>query len=101
MEWNHINNILKERKELSPDDPRILEKWAEIAIILSENIDETIEYLNNCNEEEIYWISEVFDDISEQTKSIKFIECIEKISEKYPNLDLEKDIFYARKALND
>lgn len=67
--------------------------------VLSKDIYETVSYLENCSEEDIYYISPVFDDISERLQSTKFIECIEQLAVKYPDSDLEVDIMYAKKAL--
>lgn len=96
---NVIEKIIEERKSFRSDDFRISEKWEELTQIFARNEKETIEYLNNCSKEKIYWISEVFDDISEQLQSAGFIECIEQLAIKYPDLDLEVDIMYAKKAL--
>lgn len=60
--------------------------------ILSSNIYETIEYLENCSEEDLYFISEIFEDISEQLKSKEFIDCLRKLDIKFPDLDMTKDI---------
>jgi len=96
---NIIEKIIEERKKMYPDDPRILEKWNELTQIFNKNEQNTIEYLNCCCKENIYWISEVFEDISEQLQSSRFIECIEKLAIKYPDLDLEQDILYAKEVL--
>ena len=49
--------------------------------------------------ENINWISEIFEDISEQLQSDRFIECIEQLSIKFPELDLEQDILYAKEVM--
>ncbi|SCJ86054.1 Uncharacterised protein [uncultured Eubacterium sp.] len=56
-------------------------------------------YLNCCCKENIDWISEIFEDISEQVQISRFIECIEKLVVKYLDLKLEQDILYAKDAL--
>lgn len=96
---SRIEKIINERKKLHPDDPRVVEKWNELTQIFIRDEECTIAYLNSCCKENIYWISEVFEDISEQLQSRDFIECIEQLAIKYPDLDLEQDIFYAKKAL--
>ncbi len=94
-----IEKIIEKRKRMHPDDPRIVEKWEELTQIFIQNEESTIAYLNSCCKENIDWISEVFEDISEQLQSPGFIECIEQLSIKYPDLNLEQDILYAKKAL--
>ena len=53
-------------------------------------------HLGGCSKENLYWISEIFEDISEYFNSDKFIDCIEKLAVKYPELDLEYDIKFAK-----
>lgn len=84
---------------MHPDDPRIIDKWNELVQILTQNEHSTIAYINSCSKEKIFWLSEVFEDISEKLQSIQFIECIEKIEIKYPDLELELDIAFAKEAL--
>ena len=96
---DEVEKVINERKNLNPDDPRIMDRWEKLTSFFIQSEEDTIEYLNQCSLEDIYWISEVFEDISEQFKSPRFIECIEKLSEKYPELDLYWDIWYAKQRL--
>lgn len=96
-----IENLTNERKKLLPDDPKINEIWDELTQIFSDNEKATIEYLNNCSENQLEWISEVFEDISENLQSEDFIDTLEKLQKKFPDLDLEMDISYAKEALNN
>lgn len=96
---NEIEKIIEERKKIHSDDPRVVEKWNELIKIFIQNEENTIAYLNGCCKENIDWISEIFEDISEQLQSSRFIECIEKLVVKYPDLNLEQDILYAKEAL--
>lgn len=99
IDFQKIDHILEERKDMHPDDPRIIDKWNELIQILTQNEHSTIAYFNSCSKEKIFWLSEVFEDISEKLQSIQFIECIEKIEIKYPDLELELDIAFAKEAL--
>lgn len=84
---------------MHPDDPCVVDKWNELTQIFIQNEESTIAYLNSCCKENIDWISEIFEDISEQLQSSRFIECIEKLAIKYLDLNLEQDILYAKEAL--
>lgn len=97
---NKVQKIIDERIKMHPDDPRIEDKWKELTNIFTANESETIEYLNNCSEYIVEWVSEVFEDISEVLQSEKFIECIESLKSKFESLDLEQDILYAKEAIN-
>lgn len=63
---NKMQVILDKRKKLNlNDDYGIQTSWNEIIEVLSENEENTIRYLENCSKEDLYWISEVFEDIAE------------------------------------
>ena len=54
---------------ITPTLTRIQNSWDEIIEVLSENEENTISYLENCNKEDLYWISEVFEDLAESLQS--------------------------------
>ncbi|MCP1226636.1 hypothetical protein [Sebaldella sp. S0638] len=94
-----IENLIKKRLELHQDDPRISLVWKELTKVLSVSEEDTIIYFKTCPPEQLYWISEVFEDVSENLKSTKFIKCIRKLGEQYKSLNLSLDIEYAEKSL--
>lgn len=67
--------------------------------LLKLNLSDTIDFLNNCSSEELYWVSELFERLSEHFKSQKLIECMEK-NEKRTGIDCSINIEYAKAALN-
>ncbi len=98
---NLMDKILIEReKKHINDDFGIEECWDKMVEILSKNTNETIEYLQNCSEEEIYFISEVFEDISYKLQSPEYILCLRELEKKFPNLNLKKDVDLAESYLN-
>ncbi|MET3195194.1 hypothetical protein [Bacillus sp. OAE603] len=92
LDTNQVRKLIEERSNHDMNDPKIYEYWDRITELLSINVIETINYLNSCSEKEIYWISEIFEDISAKVSSIDYIECLKKLDKKYPNLMLSKDI---------
>ena len=52
----------------------------------------TVIYLENCTKEELYYVSEIFEDISERLQSKIFIECLRKLDKKFPEMKMTKDI---------
>ncbi|MBF2349237.1 hypothetical protein IBB80_08860 [Listeria marthii] len=88
-----VNNLITERKNLHPDDPKINDIWEQLIKIFSKDEHYTVQYLNNC--------SEVFEDISKNLQSEKFIDELNLLNLKFPNLDLEMDISYAKKSLRN
>ena len=91
---------IRESKDIN-DFYGINECWNEIIELLSDNINETIAYLNNCSEKEVYYISEVFEDIAERTNSKEYIKCLRAIDSKYPRLNLKQDIDVAEEYIID
>ena len=59
--------------------------WKKEVEILTRNIDDTINYLDNeCTADEFSWISEVFDELVEATQSRELIACFYRVAAKYP-----------------
>ncbi len=98
---NKILDIIERRKKMQYDDPGIIDLWEELVMVFSENEEYTINYLNNCSKEYLFWISEVFEDISENLQSEQFLHCIQNLEIKYPDLSLEYDNQYAEKSLKN
>ncbi|AWX53983.1 MULTISPECIES: hypothetical protein [Brevibacillus] len=100
-ELDMIKKIIEKRTSLHPDDPRIVECWGELTEIFSRNEQFVMDVLEQCSEEEIFWLSEIFEDISLYLQSSSFIRFLRSIQKKYPNIDIELDIQYAEKVLED
>ncbi|MGG0759204.1 hypothetical protein [Bacillus paramycoides] len=97
-----IKKALEDRRMLHPNDDYGIEKsWGKLTAILSENEEVTINYLMNCSKEDVYLISEVFEDVSEKLQSKGFIECLRKLDEKFPDLNLTYDIDVAESYIAD
>ena len=94
-----IKELIRELELLHPDDPQIKDYWEVLTNEMSADENETIEFINNCTEHEIYWLSTIFEDISFNFQSPYFIEVLNNIQKKYPQLNLEMDIMYAEMSL--
>jgi len=94
-----VKDLITKRKNMHPDDPRISDIWDEITNILGRSIKDTVIFFNNCTEDEVYWLSEVFDDIAYELNSQEFIDCIEGLERKYEALNIRQDIEFAKKML--
>ncbi|WP_434779500.1 hypothetical protein [Neisseria sp. Ec49-e6-T10] len=94
--------ILKKRKSLSLNDDFGIEKcWNDMTELLTQNEDETIHYLEESKEDDLYFISEIFEDISEKLQSERFIACLRKLDKKFPELDMTKDINIAESYIEN
>ena len=88
-----IREVIEKRRKLDINDGIGIQKcWEDITDILSDNEANTIVYLDNCSKDDLYWISEVFEDISIKLQSNEFIECLRRLDIKFPELDMTKDI---------
>ena len=90
MNVSVFRDIIKERSRIAIEtqdewDYGIERCWnAEIAV-LSENVEETIRFLDqDCTADEFFWISEIFDELVEATQSKALIECFYRVAKKYP-----------------
>lgn len=85
-----INPILEEREHLWNEgqdawDYGVEQNHKKLISLIMEDIDKSIEFLDNdCTAEQFSWLSEVFDEIAEITRSRTFIEAIKRLAVKYP-----------------
>lgn len=75
--------------------------WNPLIEFLSKSLKDTIDFLNECSDKEIYYISEVFSDLSEKFESKEFITELKNIQSKRPNLDISQEIKAAEYAIED
>lgn len=81
--------------------PNLEEYWGVIVNELSQNIDDTKEYLNECSNEEIEFISGYFEDVSYNLQSKDFIDFLKELQKQHPNIDIKKEIQWAEDAIED
>lgn len=75
--------------------------WGPLIALLTKNEDDTIEFLRECSDEQIYWISEVFEDISDKFQSKRFVEFLKELQYEHLNIDIKQDIQAAEYRLED
>ncbi|WP_102272012.1 hypothetical protein [Cytobacillus massiliigabonensis] len=94
-----ISELIIKRKKINPNDPAIKVIWSQLVCILKDDEEETISLLKASNKEELYWLSEIFEDLSFAFQSNKFIDCLLELQEKFPDIGVEEDIKYAIQSL--
>lgn len=99
MNKSRVKELIKVRQALSPDDPQVQNIWCELTSILSESLSETMQFLQDCSSEEVYWLSEVFEDVASELRSIEFINCLVSLQDKHQSIDIQNDIDFAKKAM--
>ena len=81
--------VLLERIALDVnDDYGIEEKWKKAVEILAQDVDATIEYIENeCSFDDFEWMSEIFDDLWEeyekQGMQYKFAQALDRTNKKF------------------
>ena len=84
---NDFTEVIKKRASVNDEWAEGVEKcWKEMTDVFSKDIETTIRFLNEeCTADEFSWLSEVFDRIAEQTRSMRFIEALRTLAQKYPD----------------
>lgn len=86
MFTDDIRYAITKRKSVDDEwDYGIQLCWQEETKIMSQDMDKTVEFLDNeCTAEEFSLLSEVFEDVAEQTQSQAFVDCLYRVAKKYP-----------------
>ncbi len=80
--------------------------WEDEVKCVCSDLAASIEFVSiKCTDEEFYYLSEIFDDIMEQTKSVDFLKCIRERAERVENTqwrcELAEDIRFAALYVED
>ena len=85
MQFAEFHAILKKRSAIEEEWYTEIEKcWEEMTNIFSQDINKTILFLEICRADEFSLLSEVFEDIAQNTHSRDFIAALRKTAKKYP-----------------
>ncbi len=96
-----VKEILVRRSKLSDEDDYQIEKYRnELIEILSHDEDLTIQIINQLNEQEILYASEVFEEVAYNLQSKNYIKCLEGIENKYSFLPIKDAIKVAKEFMN-
>ena len=85
--FERYRKLLKKRKSYDPsidvdwdNDPVI----AEMVEIMSDDVDDTIEFLSGCTGEEFSWLSEIFEEIVDCTQSQRLVDALYETARRFP-----------------
>lgn len=97
MNSNNLKSSLQiyieERKIIDTNSSiEIYKKWSELTELLSKDLSETIVLLESSTKEEIEWISEVMEEVSENLDSKEYIDTLKRVNLKYPECNLDSII---------
>lgn len=93
--YNAVNDYIKLREpmiEVDYENDPIVQK---IIYRLCENIDETIAFLDTeCSGNQLVWLSEIFDELAEESQSKALVDAFERTAQKYPIESKEFNLSY-------
>jgi len=95
-----VYRIIGKIEALHLEDPGISKCWDELTAVLSANEAATIEFLRTLEDKNaLNQISSVFHDVAARLHSQAFIDCLEALVLKFPDLVLRHMVDWARDAM--
>ncbi len=93
MDKEYLKILVDEAETIDPQNEILEEENKDKRLIeMAKNLDETINYLDSCNQIELFWATEVLEELSEHFKSQKLIECIERNIYRFPDKELQEQL---------
>ena len=93
MNKNYLKNLIEIADKIDPQNDVLMEENRKARLNeMSKDIEKTIDYLNNCSEDELLWATEVLEDLSAHFKSKKLIDCIENNTIRCCNEDIKNQL---------
>lgn len=102
MDWSRAKEIISNRIEIadhgagmSPLD----DWWEEMPRILSKDQRETEKFLEERSSKELYFLSELFEDVAYEFKTVSFIRFLKDLHLKHPDAEMEEQIKEAEEVI--
>ena len=95
-----VRAVLGARALLDDSDPRIEQKWEELIVLLSEDGNLTLNFLQVCTKTELSFLSEIFEEVAYNLQSKKYIELLYCLDQRYPDLNIKRSIQIAEEYLD-
>ena len=92
-DFNPFHQVIHERIT-NPNAKYYADPWWDAEIKqFTLNLGESIRFIEEeCTDEELYWLGEVFDDIMDKTRSVEFLNCLRARVQRVENLQWKADI---------
>lgn len=92
-DFHPFHQVIRERIS-NPNAKYYADPWWDAEIKqFTINLDESIRFIESeCTDEELYWLSEVFEDIVDRTRSVEFIHCLQKRVQRVENPEWKQSI---------
>ncbi|MTJ51615.1 hypothetical protein FJR38_02400 [Anabaena sp. UHCC 0253] len=96
-----VYNIVDQINKLHLEDPKVYDYWDDLTKTLSADEKLTIQFLESLDDKNtVNTISAVFEDVAYNLQSLAFINYIESLQTKFPDLLLEHMVDAARNTIN-
>lgn len=95
--------LFEQNKKRDEENPKEIEgMWNKEIKVLTSSLPDTIDYLKKASPEELFYVAEVFDDVSEYWQSPELVSVMEDAVSRCPDRIrnvIQVDIKYAKEAL--
>jgi hypothetical protein len=79
MNIKYLKELVDDAEKIDPQNEVLAEENSQKRLNeMSKNLDDTINYLDTCSDLELFWATEVLEELSARFKSKKLIECVER-----------------------
>lgn len=85
-----VLEVLDKIKNKHLNDPTISDDKDIIVELFLKDLNETINVINNLDEDSLEWLSSRFEELSYKFQSKKFVECLNKLLIKFPESNILK-----------
>lgn len=93
MNKKYLKKLVEKANNIDPQNEVLIEENMQKRLdIMKENLQETINYLNNCSENELLWATEVLEELSEHFKSTELIDCVNKNMIRCQSLEIKEQL---------
>ncbi|MGJ7923233.1 hypothetical protein [Neobacillus sp. LXY-4] len=97
MNVEKVREVLRARLALHDENDYEIDRCRNDLIeLLSKDVGYTIGFLTTCSKEELLTVSEVFEEIAYNLQSQQYIQCLEGLDKKYPELNLTSSVTVAK-----
>ena len=92
---NKVKKLVEEVDLLDPQNDVLWEiNWRKRLELLTVDLSQTIEYLDECTEKELSYATELLEELMQHFKSIELIECIERNIKRCKNEETIKYLIF-------
>jgi hypothetical protein len=99
---DEVSQVIEKIDSLHLNDPAIKEYWEKLAFLLTKSEGDTVDLLESLDDSNtLDNISSVFEEVSAELQSQKFIDCILGLERKFPELLLVHMIEAAKSVMKE